>query len=114
MTISRINGKSVTASGITINCPYNVSKAWFEPIGQFFIVLMEFSENKSEKRFHNLVAYDSQNRIKWVAELPAGSGADCYTDADVMSNQVSAFTFSGYRCFIAISNGKLVNCEFTK
>jgi hypothetical protein len=75
---------------------------------------MAFHENKATKRFSNLVAYDTAGQMVWEAELPEGSSADSYTEADVRDDEISAFSFSGYRCMIDLRNGRIVRKLFAK
>ncbi len=106
--------KKVSYGGVSIICAYSVSKAWWDASRKWFIVLMEFFEKKSAKRFHNLVAYDFDNNLIWEAELPTDSDADCYTDAEVEDDTLSAFSFSGYRCMIDVETGRILSSSFTK
>ena len=114
MTNAMIRGCEVSNGSDSIKCEYDVSKAWWDPGGKRFIVLMKFYENKTEKRFPNLVAFDVTDHLIWEAELPNESGADCFTDAEVVSNELIAFSFTCYRCVIDMSDGRLLSTVFTK
>ncbi|HZS48920.1 MAG TPA: hypothetical protein VFC63_27860 [Blastocatellia bacterium] len=114
MRVLHIQDNVVKIDGTEIVCPFRVTRAWWNEAHQQIIVLMEFYENKDVKRFSNLVAYTILNEVIWKAELPKGSGADCYTDADLINDTLSAFSFSGYRCLINIGDGTLISTSFAK
>ena len=105
----KINGKEILINGNSIKFPFNIEKAWEYPVQAFIIVLMRFYENRDTKRFHNLIACDSGGGVIWEADLPPGTGADCYTDASLKGETVSAFSLSCYRCDIDVKTGRLVD-----
>jgi hypothetical protein len=117
MNVAAISGKTVSNHGVSIICEHDAAKAWLDSHRNQFVVLMSFFANKTKKRFANLVAYGFNNQVIWTAALPPGSGADCYTDAELLADrddEISAYSFSGYRCVIDLSNGRIRNCCFTK
>jgi len=114
MIIAAVSEKKVSIDVLTITCGHKVTKAWWDQPSGMFIVLMDCYENLEEKRFRNLVAYDATNHLVWKAELPRGSGADCYVDAEIFDSKLFASSFSAYRCLIDVATGKVVECDLTK
>jgi hypothetical protein len=108
------NGREVLAGGTTIALPFTISEAWWDSNRGNVVALMAFHENTSTKRFENLVAYNVAGQMVWQAELPAGSGADAYTAAEVREDTISAFSFSGYRCTLDSVSGRIVSTLFAK
>lgn len=108
--------KGIEIRGHSIELPYVVTSAWSREETNCLIVLMDPSENISSPRFHNLIAYDLQKppTLKYEAELPTMSGPDCYTQATVRQDVISAFSFSCFRCIIDMETGKIVKKTFTK
>jgi len=106
----------VTAGNSIIKAPYKIIGAWLSEVLNYVIILMDPNANLSAARFNNLIVYDLNRPldIKYQVNLPTSSGPDCYTEARVDGDRLSAFSFSCYRCEIDIERGTIVSKSFTK
>jgi len=68
-------------------------------------------------RERNLVRVDEHGDVMWRAELPAGTGADCFVDLrsiDAPAGEVTATTWSGYVVILSGETGRLLSSQFVK
>ena len=114
MTSAKHEGRLVKADGLVIECPFTASKAWWDASRRRFIVLMDYYANRAAKRFANIEAYDGTGTCLWTAALPEGSGPDAYTEAEITSAGITAYSFSGNRCLIDSETGQLLRQQFVK
>jgi hypothetical protein len=112
--IMEVDQRWATLGEIEVKAPYAVNKAWYDKDRKQVIVLMDYSANRHVQQFRNLLSYDLKNEENWKAELPTKSGADAYVDAEFISDNLSAFSFSCFRCRIDLSNGKVIEKLFSK
>ena len=96
------------------NAPYPIIKIRRLEYCALIIVLMDPNENRAAARFQNLVAYDAQGTLLWKVSLPTTSGPDCFTEFDVSKDQLTAFSFSCYRCEVDLKDGSLITKAFVK
>ena len=106
----------VNAENSIIRVPYKIIDAWLLETLKYIIILMDPNVNLSTARFNNLIVYDlsKPSDVKYKIDLPTSSGPDCYTEANVDGDKLSAFSFSCYRCRIDIKTGTIVSKSFTK
>jgi hypothetical protein len=71
---------------------------------------MSFPKGEQAK---NLMAYDLERNLLWVAEHPTKEAADTYVEI-VDENPLKAWNFACYLCEIDIQTGRLLHAEFTK
>lgn len=76
------------------------------------IVLLNYWGNGS--RFQNLLRINSVGSIVWRAILPSDVGADAYVTAKWQSEELLAWSWSGFMATIDISTGKIITQKFTK
>ena len=108
--------KILTTDNGELKLPFNILDAVASE-GALLVIYdyMEFPMNEAAP---NLVRINKKGESLWAAENPTGSQTDAYTNFSktpkVSSGNIAANNFSGYYCVINISNGKLVNSQFTK
>jgi hypothetical protein len=105
----------VTNTG-NLHLPHSILDA-IESEGALLVIYdhMEFPKNQPAP---NLVRIDEKGKQLWEAENPTGSQTDAYTKFNrtvkASPGNIAAYNFSGYYCVIDISNGKLIDAQFTK
>jgi hypothetical protein len=77
------------------------------------VVVFDYMSFPRHEQAKNLVAYDLNRNLLWVAEHPTTEAADTYVNI-VEENPLKAWNFAGYVCEIDIETGKLLRAEFTK
>jgi hypothetical protein len=85
----------------------------FEQGGLVVVLFDPDSPADSYRPFHNLVAVDSDGRVRWEAELPTSNPGDRYYKISSHEPLV-AYSTQSYDCVIDISTGRIVSKEFTK
>lgn len=101
-------------SYVTLQLQYPVTKAWLQAQYSRIIVLMDYTAQRGMLQFRNLVAYSTKGDLLWEAELPTGTGAEAYVDAELDHQGLHAFSFSCFRCLIDPSNGKIIRKSFSR
>jgi hypothetical protein len=85
----------------------------FEHDGMVVVLFDPDSPADSFRPFHNLVAVDSDARLKWEAELPTSNPGDRYYRIS-SREPLLVYSAQSYDCVIDISTGRIVRKEFTK
>ncbi len=110
------DSNSIKLGETIIKVPYCIFKAWYDESIGYVIVIMDPNANSTVSRFNNIIAYEINRHIKtiWTAELPTSSGPDCYWDLEADDDNLSAFSYSCFRCKLDIKTGKIISKSFTK
>lgn len=76
------------------------------------IVLLNYWEKGN--RFQNLLRLNSAGSVVWRATLPSDVGVDSYTAIKWQSEQLLAWSWSGFMAAIDIDTGNIISQKFTK
>jgi hypothetical protein len=82
-------------------------------INDRIIVVFDYMSFPKRQQAKNLMAYDLNRNLLWVAEHPTTEATDTYVKI-VEEKPLKAWNFACYFCEIDIQNGKLLRAEFTK
>jgi hypothetical protein len=77
------------------------------------VIVFDYMSFPRHQQAKNLMAYDLNRNLLWVAEHPTKEIADTYVNI-FEETPLKASNFAGYLCEIDIETGKLLNAEFTK
>jgi len=82
------------------------------------LVVYDYMEYPKNLPANNLVKIDVGGKELWKAENPTNFQTDAYTNfcrtRKYSKGTVAVNNFAGYYCEISLSDGKLINAEFTK
>lgn len=81
--------------------------------GRGRVVVFDWSED-NRARLENLVCVDASGDVVWTAELPEGTGQDCFTGVRLVCGAVYAFTWSSFMLTLDPASGKTLGSVFTK
>ncbi len=76
--------------------------------------IVEPWDEASAYRLENLICVDSQGSMRWRAQLPKGSGADCFVAIRADGGELTATTWSGWRIEVEPSTGRHLRAAFVK
>ena len=94
-----LEGRAATAAGWT---------------GGHLVILLDCDQRSSRSsQYRNLIAFDSDLRLAWIATLPTSWSGDCYTEVGSFV-PLSVFSFSSYRVHIDGETGQIIAKEFLK
>ena len=82
-------------------------------IGAKVIVVFDYMSFPKRQQAKNLMAYDLNRNLLWIAEHPTTEAADTYVNI-VDENPLKAWNFACYVCEIDIDTGRLLHAQFTK
>jgi len=111
------SGNVLRIEGKDIELPYCILDATM--IEGSILVIYDYMEFNKNNAASNLVRIDSEGNQIWVAENPTGQQTDAYTNfnREVKAQEINSLVannFSGYYCSINLTDGKLLNAQFTK
>jgi hypothetical protein len=82
-------------------------------IGDRVVVVFDYMSFPKDQQAKNLVAYDLDRNLLWLAEHPTTAPADAYVTI-AQETPLKASNFAGFICDIDIETGKLLHAKFTK
>jgi len=82
-------------------------------IGDRVVVVFDYASFPKGHQAKNLVAYDLNRNLLWVAEHPTTDDTDTYVKI-TQETPLKAWNFACFVCEIDIETGKLVRAQFTK
>lgn len=85
-------------------------------VNEHVVVLYDYMAGPKREHFPNLEAFTPAGVSEWIAEHPIRTATDSYTSfwLDSGDEFITANSFAGFTCKIAVATGKLVEAEFTK
>ncbi len=80
------------------------------------VVLYDYMAGPKRGHFPNLEAFTPGGVSEWIGEHPIRTATDSYTSfwVDSAPEFITANSFAGFTCKIAVATGRLVEAEFTK
>ena len=82
-------------------------------IGTKIVVVFDYMSFPKGEQAKNLMAYDLDQNLLWIAEHPTTEATDTYVEI-VEETPLKAWNFACYFCEIDIETGRLLHAEFTK
>jgi hypothetical protein len=82
-------------------------------IGDKIIVIFDYMDFPKPQQAKNLMAFDLDKKLLWVAEHPSTKQTDTYVNI-ISETPLKVSNFASYICEIDEKTGKLCNTVFTK